>query len=117
MQSNDVTQWVLTLDAGIRFLGKVVDDTTPGVFVLNPSFEYLTQIKFVRGAPPQREEAIVALDMVGKVPLTVRPKAFVRAKDLPEWRQRELWLLIEDGLKSAETHASRKRSGIVLPGT
>lgn len=114
----DVTNWVLTLDAGLRFLGRIIDETTlPGSFILNPSFEYMTQIKFVRGAPPQREEAVVALDTVGDVPLTVRPKAFFRVKDLPEWRQKEIRQLIEDGLKSAESVAMRKRSGIVLPGT
>lgn len=119
MQSNDkldVTEWVLTLDAGLRFIGRIVEEPAPDVLVLNPVFEYLTQIQFVRGEEPRREEALFALDTVGEVPLTVRPKAFFRVKDLPAWRQREIERLVTDGLKTAAAIATRKRSGIVIAG-
>ena len=124
MESNDDSRWVMTLDTGLRLLGKVVSQTNqsnellpPFSFVLQPAFEYMTQIKFTRGAMPQREEAVVAIDMVGDVPLHVLAKAYMFIDELPEWRQKEIKALIDEGLKSAEAFASRKRSGLVLAST
>jgi hypothetical protein len=110
-------RWVMTIDAGVRFLGRVQQvDPERRTFTLQPALEYLTQIKFVRGGPPQRDEAVVAVDMVGDVPVRIKPMAFLWIDELPAWRQRELRALIDEGMKQAEKLATTKRSGLILPG-
>lgn len=110
-------RWIFTLDAGLRFLGKVTSfHAETRSFTLQPVFEYMTQIKITCGSLPQREEAVVAVDMIGTMPVHVTPAAFLWVDQLPEWRQKEIQLLVDEGLKSAEAFAARKRSGLVIVG-
>jgi hypothetical protein len=111
--------WVIVLDTGMRFLGKVVlfeDEMSDGAeFILNPAFEYVTQMQMSQGGSIQRNEAVIPLDLIGDVPLVVRPRFYFRVRDLPDWRRAEIERLVADALKSAEAYAMRRRSGIVLP--
>jgi hypothetical protein len=111
----EMKKWVMTLDPGMRFIGVVQEhDPETRTFSLQPAFEHFNQIKLAQGVPPERMEAVAPVDMVGAVPLRIRPTAFIWIHELPEWRQKEIGRMLDGAMDEARAYALQRRSGIVL---
>ena len=106
-------EWIFTFDPGIRMFGRV-KDRKENFFTLDPAFEYVAQGKVQTDGSPDRVEMLVAHDLIGDVALRIRPTAYTYVKDLPEWRQRQLQMMVEKAMAGAAAYGARQRSGILI---